>query len=56
MTEYDDHDYCLVCNKHTIECYCCTGLGPGWPELDAEDKESMCLTPGQCGPRPTEEP
>lgn len=25
---YDDHNYCEVCGRHSIECYCFTYMPP----------------------------
>lgn len=41
MDEYDDHDYCDLCSKHTVRCYCFT-VSP--PEVD----DQVCRTPNGC--------
>jgi hypothetical protein len=44
MDEYDDHDYCDLCDKqHSTSYYC---FNPRIPE-----DEELCRTPGKCGGR-----
>ena len=42
MDEYDDHDYCDRCNKHSVNCWCGIGRDP-----ESEDDE-VCRTPDKC--------
>lgn len=41
MDEYDDHDYCDRCDKHTTECWCFSCAPP-----DSDDE--VCRTPDEC--------
>lgn len=41
---YDDHDYCLDCNRHSVTCWHWSASSPLPPEGD-EDWEYLCRTP-----------